>query len=420
MIKKGVFIIFSVLISLGMFDSCSTLKKTFDEPDPAEKDVEVTKIKNSKTITLDEYLSGDKKSKKIKGSEIEISEGIVGLKIRPKLGTFNLGVKNDKGKFIPVTFSGNEYSTTGFYLKINKKIYKLIADSAVEVEVSKNSDSVKLVYRIIDQADIYVTFDFIKTVEDSDCNMVKVTAEVLNVSKKANTFALKSILDTVLGEAAGAHFYTKDMMPVNSEVMYKTMQKEKWFFSKNEKAAMEIFLDGLDITAPECVVLGNYSTLNAKNWIPEVTNLKTFDTLLSYNNSGLGIIWPEVKLESFGSSKFIFYMAFSNNAEVPFGEGYVHGIQKEPEIKQIILPQPATEKKINPVQVLMDEESEENIKRKVNVSNLSKNQLSPEYIQNLLNRIEALEDTGIDSVNKWELMQLNDELDAILDFLRHN
>ena len=47
---------------------------------------------------------------------------------------------------------------------------------------------------------------------------------------------------------------------------------------------------------------------------------------------------------------------------------------------------------------------------------VKKEQLSPEYIQRLFNRIAELEDSG-ESVNREELKLLNAELDAILEYL---
>ena len=51
------------------------------------------------------------------------------------------------------------------------------------------------------------------------------------------------------------------------------------------------------------------------------------------------------------------------------------------------------------------------------IKNMSKEQLTPEYIQSLLDRIAALEENS-SSVNQQELLQLNAELDAILTYLR--
>ena len=48
---------------------------------------------------------------------------------------------------------------------------------------------------------------------------------------------------------------------------------------------------------------------------------------------------------------------------------------------------------------------------------MSKEQLTPEYIQSLLDRIAELEEDTT-SVNRQELLQLNAELDAILTYLR--
>ena len=49
--------------------------------------------------------------------------------------------------------------------------------------------------------------------------------------------------------------------------------------------------------------------------------------------------------------------------------------------------------------------------------NLSKEQLTLEYVQNLIDRISALEENS-SAVNRKEILQLNAELDAILSVLK--
>ena len=54
---------------------------------------------------------------------------------------------------------------------------------------------------------------------------------------------------------------------------------------------------------------------------------------------------------------------------------------------------------------------------KFDVTSLSTEQLTTEYIQNLLDKIANLEQSGT-ALNRTELLQLNAELDAILSVLR--
>ena len=74
-----------------------------------------------------------------------------------------------------------------------------------------------------------------------------------------------------------------------------------------------------------------------------------------------------------------------------------------------------------PEEVKTEASEPEELMKEVPVSNpknkLSEKQLTPEYIQNLIDRISAMEkDTS--NVNQEELIQLNAELDAILNYLR--
>ena len=54
---------------------------------------------------------------------------------------------------------------------------------------------------------------------------------------------------------------------------------------------------------------------------------------------------------------------------------------------------------------------------KFDVSTLTQEQLTPEYIQKLLDKILALEENDA-NLNREELLKLNAELDAILESLR--
>ena len=91
---------------------------------------------------------------------------------------------------------------------------------------------------------------------------------------------------------------------------------------------------------------------------------------------------------------------------------------EEPENVQEI--KPAIEE-ITPVQVeeIVEEVKEDNVvpQVKFDVTSLSKEQLTTEYIQNLLDKIANLEQSGT-ALNRTELLQLNAELDAILSVLR--
>lgn len=417
----------ALLFSVMMLNACKSADVRASESEQNET-VE-TKVK--KTKKKEDPEKAARKERKARNAEIKkksmelvCDKGIVSLKARPKLGSFSISVLNDKEKYIPVLATGNEYTSNAFYLKINKRIYKLVSDGTVVGSASELDDGLRLHYKIPNQAEVTVDMLCMKALPDSgDYDMVKVIASITNISEKINSYALKSVLDTVLGESGYHHFYTSEDIPIKAEVLYRTMKNEKWFLSKNENAVMQILLDGADITDPEMVVLGNYTTLNSKSWEPEVTNYKTFDTVLSYNNSAVGVLWPEVKLDQYETKKITFYLAFATDNHKVNGGKFIYGAGQEEEkkeVEEVRIPVPKAERKIvipKVEQYQFPEYEEPDVN--FNTTSLSKNQLTIEYVEALLHRIEALEDSG-DAVNKTELLQLNEELDAILKVLRHN
>ena len=387
----------------------------------------------------------------IKSPKRKVNErfGKVQLKIKSGIGSYTIAVLNEKDKPIPVISAANEYITNAVYLKTSKKTYNLVTDNSVRSAARRTSDGAVINYEIPSVAQVSLYFSCFSSQKKKDNDMVKVTATVKNISNRNDEFSLKIILDTVLGEAANYHFYTWEDVPVKNEVLYRTLQNQKWFVSKNMNAQMQLFFSGADCTVPELVALANYSTLEKTSWEPDMLNYRVFDTVLSYNNSAVCAIWKPFKLSPTESGKAVYYMAFSGDGSPASGEKFIYSkelTEAEEEDSsskknsvtplEVITPYSAEEpaQTISPEGVTsITEEPLAPALRPVTssapstpaeipnvdfyIKNMSKEQLTPEYIQSLLDRIAALEEDSA-SVNRQELLQLNAELDAILTYLR--
>ena len=300
-------------------------------------------------------------------------------------------------------------------------------------------------YNIPEVAEVTVDFSCFasdKENKDGDIDMIKVTATVKNNSTRNDDFVIKAVLDTVLGEAAEHHFYTYEGVAVRNEVLYRTLQNQKWFVSKNSNAEMQLFFSGAEATTPELVALANYSTLEKNTWEPDMLSYRAFDTVLSYNNSGVCAIWKPIKLAPSETGKIVFYLAFAAGGKAASGEKFVYskeyeqqktegtGAESEKEKTgeigdniEVISENPAvetlTEKSGFGPQIINEngEVPQEIPTVDFYIRNMSKEHLTPEYIQSLLDRIAALEEDS-PSLNRQELLQLNTELDAILTYLR--
>ena len=399
--------VISILFGLVSCKSADVVEKSEVKNEAVKQDDKNTEDKNY-TSWIESAKEGNR-----------LRSGIIRIKTKPHLGTFNIGVINDDNKDVSVLSSSNEYTSTSLYLKTSKKIYKLTAGSGVYTKSFVGKNAIRLLYNIPKVADVAVDMYCFPSETPGDDDMIRVTATITNKGKKNETFSLKAIFDTVLGESDKYHFYTSDGMPVKNEVMFRTMQNQKWVLSKNELASMQLLFDGSDCTAPSLVALANYSTLEKRSWEPDMLSYRAFDTVLSYNNSAVGVIWQESKIAPLETSKNVFYIALASDLRKPNGDKYLfHEEYLEDEETEKTKVQ-NTQKMGEPADVLEIAPSKPEVSESVDftVKKLGKEQLSPEYVQALLDKIASLEENNPD-INREELLQLNAELDAILDVLR--
>ena len=374
--------------------------------------------------------------------------GNIKLYANPKKGTFAISVLNADEKAVNVMSSANEYTTTSFYLQAGKKLFKLCDDSSVVSAAKKTEKGLRLRYTIERNAVVIIDFECFSSVEGEAEDSIKVTAAIVSLAKKKTDFALKLLFDTVLGETDRHHFYNSEGLPVKSEVIYHSMEEEKYFTSKNAKGSMQMIFAGADTTPVQSVILANFTTLDTKKWEPDMTNFRSFDTVLSYNNSAVGVFWPKTSLEPDAEKDFVFYLSMATGDTVPGGVNYIFAEKEEPEEEQTeeaeepkpaeeakpelvktveeqpvaekpVTEKPAVEKPVEPEPVTTPAPAEpEPVKVVAEEPSDNKNndRLSYDYIQRLLDRIEELEE-GDPDLNKAEINALNAELDEILTIL---
>lgn len=447
--------------------SKSELKKLKKEQKKAEKAAKKNQKKTAKELKKAEENDSQKTEEAIFPKEFVKDVGIVRLRYKRALGTFGLSVLNSENQAFPVLSTANEFTKTSFFLKSGSKQYKLIASKQILSNVSNSSNGMTVVYTFKDVATVTLRFEVIAQKETVDADILKITATVKNDGTRNEDFALKSVFDTILGESAKYHFYNADGTPVKSELLIRDVKTNPAVVSKNNAAAMQFIFDGADITPIESVALANFSTLEKSSWEPEMLTYRSFDTLMSYNNSAVAIIWPEKRLSPKKEFSEVFYVSFASDGNEPAGYSFIKGISEKAEEKSESEPaaefsddkidesdvaeaekideqnlnlneekteeelpsKPAEEEippVINPVTPVQVVEKDSPVEKssdytkptvKFDINNLSKEQLTPEYIQNLIDRINALEENS-SSVNRNELLQLNAELDAILQTLR--
>lgn len=417
--------------SLDTKDTKNAATETVTE-DKKAKTSEQKKLKKN-FPKIDSYLG----SVYLPLKKYELSDSTYSVALNSKSGTFNFYVKDENGKKIPLLADFDDSISSSFFLRIGRTSYRLNKNGAVKKEVRKTEHGAQLAYIVNDTAQVVVDFTFIAPPEKQTSaepnvfeGVVKVSVSVTNISKKENSFAVKALFDTVAGEGSEFHFTMADGTSVSSELEFENFAKERAITSSDGKTSIQFVLAGEGVSSVENVALANISNLNKSRWIFAGENGRSFNSVNTYNNSGIAVAWPAKKIKPEKTSEIHFfiglacdsknvnslhyadYLAGTFNPSQPSVVGPVNPVKEEP----VFVGNEPKEREYS----YAAEETENQAKKNTvdfEVQTVTEKQLEPEYIQALINRIDALETAG-DDIDRNEIRQLNAELDAILSTLR--
>lgn len=388
-------------------------------------------------------------------------------------GTFGLYAVRDDGKEIPLLSSYDFFNSTVFMLRVGRKEYLLNYSGGIASEARQTEAGIQMSYTIPGKASFLLDFTFPEDgitggLEDT----IKVTMYTVNLGQNPQTFTSKAIFDTILGESSSKHFLTYAIPELNEQRKFHSMRTDRWVCSANNAAAIEFIFYGADITEPDCVTLGPIGKLS-DYWEPDAHEGKGFSTALSYNNSGVAANWKTAYLLPEQVDVKTFYIATAEGVEpvyagrMPAGDELIEAIESgdgpfpgdkdgkpaspattrpagtdapgtgtpattetspatkdvsgKPEPEQKQRPSPAEQTAEPPSQegqksVAEEEKRPEDGQLSEAAQAVTEEQLDYEYIQNLIDYIESLQDE--ESIDREELTSLNEELDAIFEKLR--
>ncbi|MBR4599796.1 MAG: hypothetical protein IKO39_07095, partial [Treponema sp.] len=154
---------------------------------------------------------------------------------------------------------------------------------------------------------------------------------------------------------------------------------------------------------------GNIDELHRMDWDTGFRKGRGFSNIRGYDDSGIMLDWPDAILAPGQKTESVFYIAAASHEEFPRGLIYADNL---------LLPEEGSENEGE--QEKAEVKSNENAEKRTDVEfivpPIKDYQLDPEYIQQLIDKIDSLQSSK--DVNKKEIMRLNAELDAILEKLR--
>ncbi|WP_407427029.1 hypothetical protein [Treponema sp.] len=383
-------------------------------------------------------IAEEKKAKK--EIETELTDELLGIKyhaedyhilkknfLRVELsgpkGNFNIFAQNedDESALFSVVDS---FASTSFYVKIDRKIYRLNENNAVKREIRRlSSDNEAQISYIVDKT-VRVTVDFtlIASRPDHDEDIVQIKVYLINLTDKKKSAGLLALLDTWCGEGVEPHFTTAANKKIRYETQFSAedMETQRCINVSNKKNNFQILLNGNGITPVKSVTLANVDILKKMLWNGTFVSKRGFSNNRAYADSAVMIVWDDMTLNENELNHIDFYIAASNDEELPYGLQYIDGIEEpEKEIKKEAVK--TAEKKPAENKIKEPKKEENNDKRtdvEFIVPSVKAYQLDPVYIQSLIDKIDSLQSSS--DANPAEIQRLNAELDAILEKLRQH
>ena len=363
---------------------------------------------------------------------IEIERDDVRLVLNGDDGTFAIYGVAEKGNSIPLLSTNDADSGSYFVVKIGRKEYKLQAKLGIKCEARKTPLGAQMAYLVSDEAQVVLDFSFMPSIATSTrIDMLRVSVFVINIGRSIQSFALKGVFDTTLGENTSAHFSTAGRKFINSELQFQSMDEDLWIRSANKEAAIQFILGSKEITKTEYVTLLSRTKVDSSTWVPSVQASRSFNSVTSYNNSAICINWPSSYLDTLRTASYGFYISVATGGNNPAGKKFLADLDNGKTALGVAIknsavklnaaakPIPLTKEEVDSVTPnVLNSIPSSSKEAFVKTKEITEAQLDPEYIQNLLDRIASLKED--ESMDKTELQKLNEELDLILNKLGAN
>mgnify|MGYP007069903525 CR=1 FL=1 len=338
------------------------------------------------------------------GIDTVVQKGLVQMASVRASGSVLLYVVNGKKAFPAVETS--DYGSSN-YISIydGSREFRLNKKNGGNYVFEADENSIAETFAIDGLAELKASYTISKESEKDEvenCVLVKYTLK--NLSEKKISLALKSVYNLRLGENRSFHFSSSKKNEINSEYVAFPSKEENWIISSDSQNAVEFIIFGKGVTSPKRAVLANKDVIELAAPDASFSPGNSFDSILSYNNSSLGLFWEPVELKEGESRVYSYKIVFSVNDFQNSGKPVF--VQEEAAALPPVEEKAAPEKK--------EEAASENF---ADLDSIDPSKLNAEYVQQLINHINSLEQSD-PSLNRIKIQQLQTEVDEVLQVLR--
>lgn len=312
--------------------------------------------------------------------------------LRGKAGTFNIYAVDEKGKGTPIFSPTDDAMATFFSVLVGKREYRLNRAAIVDRQVRRTAGGGQIAYTLERQFQTVLDFTLLSSETGGEADIVRITVYTTNLAKSRQTLAVRAVLDTVLGESQPYHFVTASHDRIYGEKQFTLFSRDRFFYSGDDRTTAQFLVEGKTMQPPQMVSFAGRDTLTDGPWFPAIHEEKGFGNIRAYSNSAIGINWQYFSVDPRETSHVTFYIAVGTDGAPPKGSQFVDSLVDE----SLGAPPDGQGGEAGP-----------------DVPEVSDSKLDPAYIQNLIDRINAL-NSDPQYVDHGAVRQLNAELDAIL------
>ncbi len=390
--KKGL----SLFLALALLFSVGAAAQ-----DEVDYDAE---IQESEAAARETKTKTKKRSKvqSMAGKNMLVKKGLVCMETVGESGAVLFYVANGKKLYPAVETTG--YGQSNYIsLYVEGREYRLNKSGNCKYFFEVDDNSITETFTVRDVAELKAVYKISKIDSQNELeNSVVVNYSLKSLSEKKKAIALKAVYNLRLGENRNAHFSSPLKNEIGGEYVVFPSEDESWIISSDSMNAVEVVVFGDGVTPPKKAVVANKDVIELSTPATSFTPGNSFDSILSYNNSSLGLFWQPVELGAKDVANYSYKINFSISDFQNSGKARVIPAQKSEDA-----PAAEEEKK---------QEAEEG-QIPVDIEYNDPSKLNAEYVQQLINHINSLEQSD-PSLNKMKIQQLQQELDEVLQVLR--
>jgi hypothetical protein len=222
---------------------------------------------------------------------LEAKDGLLKIVLTESSGRFNIYYLQDlsKGSYVPLLFE-RDPRTSSLNVLVDNKLYRMGESPEFRISTQKNDSGMEFVFKS-SFLQVKQSFIFTKSQEAGLVDGVRISIKAENLTDRDMSIGIRLILDSYLGEKSGNHFLTDLRQRIASETILTESSKDSWIVSPssdNGKTGLKVDLKGG--TAPDSVILANWSRINSSPWVYDFNQTRNF-TLQPYsiNDSAIGL-----------------------------------------------------------------------------------------------------------------------------------